>query len=73
MFLDLSFHPDGEFLASSTAQGKIAIWEMKNRERHECLDAHDDAVWGGQFNSAGTRFVSICEDGSLALYSTLLT
>ena len=73
MFLDLSFHPSGTHFASSTAHGKIYLWDIATKERTQVLDDHNDSVWCGRFSPDGTKLASACEDGSIGLFSASVT
>lgn len=73
MFLDLSFHPSGSHFTSTTAHGKIYLWEVKSKERLQVIEEHADAVWCAQFSPDGTRLATACEDGSLGIFSVQMT
>lgn len=73
MFLDLSFHPNGSFLAASTADGRVHLWDLTNKERRQTIDDHKDAVWCAQFSPDGSKLATACEDGSLGLFTAVVT
>ena len=73
MFLDLSFHPDGQHFVSCTAHGRIYLWDVTSKERLQSIEDHKDAIWCAQFRPDGVKVASVCEDGSLGMFSVMAT
>ena len=66
--LPKQFTPDGNLLASCSADGSICLWDTSNGQLAQILTGHDGAVWTVDFSADGRLLVSGSEDGSLILW-----
>jgi WD40 repeat protein len=55
---NVSFSPDGKFLASGNEDGTVRIWRVENGKLEQTLKEHDAGVDGVLFSSNGKFFLS---------------
>jgi len=58
-----------EQFATSGADKKVKIWDMKMKECLHSFDAHDGQAWGVKYNEEGNGLVSVGEDAAICTYS----
>ena len=59
----LSFHPDGNYLLSCSADGALRIWDVREGRLLYTVLAHSDSVNCCEFSPDGNHFVSGSTDG----------
>jgi WD40 repeat protein/serine/threonine protein kinase len=63
--LDAHLSPDGEWIAGTSRDGTVALWDADSRERlGDHFSYHDDAVWHAAI-TAGSVLVTASVDGSV--------
>ena len=65
----LSFSPDGKFLASAGAEGRILLWDVKTGKQIRALAGHSDEVNAVAFNPEGTMLASAGVDSTIRLWN----
>jgi WD40 repeat protein len=65
------FHPDGNLLATSDANGKVSLWDIKGTEIHFImgLQGHIGLVWAARFSPDGHKIASCGEDGTIKIWN----
>ncbi|HZR17580.1 MAG TPA: protein kinase [Verrucomicrobiae bacterium] len=66
----LAFSPDGKFLATSSRDQAILIWNLESRTRSHQLRGHHAKVTNLAYTPEGRWLVSGDEDGKLLLWDT---
>jgi WD40 repeat protein len=64
---DVTFSPDGELIASASADKNIDLWK-KDGTKLETLQGHNNAVWGVVFSSRGDLIASGSGDKTVKLW-----
>ena len=64
---DVTFSPDGELIASASADKTIDIWK-KDGTKLETLQGHNNAVWGVVFSPRGDLIASGSGDKTVKLW-----
>ncbi len=64
----LDFSPDGETLASSSADGTVNLWNVKTKSLVGTLRGHTDEVNGISFSKDGTKLVSGSDDRTVRVW-----
>ncbi len=67
----LTFSPDGAFIASGGADGRIVIWNVENATQQSRWDAHSDGVNALAFTPNGRFLLSGGEDRQIILWNHL--
>lgn len=67
--LSIRKSPDNRHIVSSSADGKIKVWDMLNRECVNTFDSHGgQKCWAVAYNSDGSKMASVSSDKSLVVY-----
>ena len=64
----LVLSPDGQTLASASADQTIRLWELASRRCRATLRGHVHEVYAVAFSPDGQTLVSGCKDGSICLW-----
>jgi WD40 repeat protein len=64
----LTFCPNGELLASSSADQKIKLWSTENWSELSTLSGHTDEVWSVDFSLDGSQLLSTGKDKKIKLW-----
>ncbi len=65
----LDFSPDGQFLASGDAQGRLAVWSWRRTSLIRTLDAHPQACVGVAWHPVEASTIATSGwDGSIKLW-----
>lgn len=66
----ISFHPSGGFLASSSLDATIKIWDLRQGTLFYTLSGHEGATLGLDFSPAGDFFASGGADDQVMVWKT---
>jgi WD40 repeat protein len=66
----LAFSPDGRWLASTSVDTKVGIWNVADRTLHKFLHGHSGALYSSAFSADGRRLAAAGEDGVVRLWDT---
>jgi WD40 repeat protein/serine/threonine protein kinase len=66
--LSVDYSPDGQQIASASADGTIRLWDVASGALVHRLSGHSAAVNEVHFSADGTRLISASADGSLRLW-----
>ncbi|NEP55079.1 MAG: hypothetical protein F6K65_42375, partial [Moorea sp. SIO3C2] len=64
----VSFSPDGETIASVSADGTVKLWNRQGQEL-QSLEGHSNAVYGVSFSPDGETIASAGWDGTVKLWN----
>src|SRR5262249_31315907 len=67
-FFAAAFHPDGRYLVTGRANGKIQVWDARTGEEVGTLGTHKRAVRGVVFSPDGKHLASASADGAVKLW-----
>ncbi len=79
LITSVAFHPDGNQLATSSADGTAKLWDIATGQEVFSLDGHIDKnksvnvideIQTVEFSSDGTRVVTACHDGTAKIWDT---
>ncbi|MDB4498484.1 serine/threonine-protein kinase [bacterium] len=65
---NLTFSPNGELLASSSADQNIKLWSTENWSELSTLSGHTDEVWSVDFSLDGSQLLSTGKDKKIKLW-----
>lgn len=65
---EITFSPNGKYLASSDGGGKINIWDIQNNKLLFHLDNHTDSITSISFSKDGKLFASAGYDEKINIY-----
>jgi tetratricopeptide (TPR) repeat protein len=66
----VAFRPDGQRLASASADQTVKIWDCATGKEFFALKGHAGRVWSVAFSPDGQRLASANQDGSIHLWET---
>jgi WD40 repeat protein len=66
----LSFSPNGNFLASGSADNKAYIWILKTQEIFHEIKVHKDTVRSVSFSPDGRHFLTSSSDNTAYIWNT---
>lgn len=69
--LSVAVHPDGNAIATGGSDGKVKLWDLKEKKCVQTSSEHSDQVWGVAWSSDGKRLASVSDDRSLCTYAFL--
>jgi len=62
----VGFSPDGSYVYSGDAQGRLFIWSFKNGQIHKKLKCHDQVTIGAEWHPLETSKIATCSwDGTI--------
>lgn len=56
-------------LLGRSADKKVIVWSLKEREMPQTMNCHNCIVWSVAFSADGSKIVSTGDDGSVQIYS----
>jgi len=69
LVMSLAFSPEGDSLASGSADGQVRVWSLQSRTERHVWDLHQDAVSGLAFSADGRFLASGGADGRVGAFS----
>ncbi len=66
--LNVTFSPDGQFLAASNANSEIQIWRLQDGQCHQTLSGHHNWVRGISFSPNGELLCSTADDCTVRIW-----
>ncbi|MEB3181645.1 MAG: AAA-like domain-containing protein [Nostocaceae cyanobacterium] len=66
---DISFSPDGQILASASADNTVKLWNVQDGILVRSLAGHDSNVWSVSFSPNGRILASSGDDGTIRLWN----
>ena len=68
---DIAFNKDGNYLASSSYDGAVQLWDYSNLNNLPLvLDDHNAQVWNVVFSPDGNYLFAGCENGNIKIWPT---
>jgi WD40 repeat protein len=64
----LTFSPDGRYVASSSADRSVKVWEVSTAAEHATLQGHNTAVTEAAFSPGGDLIATVSDDQTLRLW-----
>jgi WD40 repeat protein len=65
----VAFSPDGNTIATASADGTVRFWDSTTGKLQHTLDAHDDIVAAVAYSKDGTHFATASYDGSAKVWT----
>lgn len=65
----LNFDPDGEFILTGHANGKVSMWSVKSRKLEKDFDSYGHAIFGCEFIESSGK-IAILTNESLSIVTT---
>ncbi|KAI3384181.1 hypothetical protein SNEBB_008214 [Seison nebaliae] len=65
--LSIQFSPNGDYFATTGADGTVRIWDSKQKTNLHTFQEHDDMVWSCAWNYESRRLVTASQDASLQI------
>ncbi len=67
---DLSWSPEGDFIASSSLDNSVAIWNTQTGRRIKVLNGHESFVKGVAWDPVGKYLATLSDDRSVSIWRT---
>ncbi len=64
----VAFSPDGELIATASADGTVGLWNRQGQKIIKPLIEHDESVWSISFSPDGQTLASASVDGTVKLW-----
>lgn len=68
----VKFNPEGTFLATSSGDGSVKLWDLKKTSCIQTLSDHQQPVWGLAWHWAGSILASAAMDHTIRLWEPFL-
>ena len=68
VLLDVSFSPDGKYLASGGSEGQVYVWDSKTMAEVMVLQGHDASIKSVHYSQDGRFLASASSDGTVKVW-----
>ena len=64
----VAFSPDGKTLATAVDDGAVKLWDLRNGNVTDTINAHDGPIWSVAFSPDGGRMATASDDGTAKVW-----